>query len=115
MTSWINLAVQVPECLSTLNQRLAHARGLEALKKTGPMISNDMMFMTLYRGYCHAFRHFIASEVTIQTRACGFRPLFMMTNTLIQQSRWDTAIPVLSGVIVVQFVSLHDWILEAEF
>ena len=83
VTSWLNLAVKVPECLLGVNQRMAHATGLECLSKAGPLIDVDMLYMTLYGSCCHAFRYFMTSEVTIRARAYGFRPIFLMTNTLI--------------------------------
>ena len=88
IVSWLNLAVKVPECLLGLNQRMAHATGLECLSKTGPLLGVDMLYMTLYGAYCHAFRYFMTSEVTIRARAYGFRPIFLMTNTLVQQTPW---------------------------
>ena len=89
LTSWLNLAVKVPECLLGDNQRIAHTEGLTNLTSSGPMIGKEYMYMTLYGAYCHSFRYFMTSEVTIRARAYGFRPIFMMTNTLIQvQPAW---------------------------
>ena len=86
LTSWLNLSVMVPECLLSDNQRIAHTEGLTNLALTGPMIGQEFMYMTLYGAYCHSFRYFMSSEVTIRARAYGFRPIFLMTNTLIQVS-----------------------------
>ena len=88
VTSWLNLSVKVPECLLGTTQRISHAEGLASLTNIGPVIGNDWMYMTLYGAYCHSFRFFMTSEVTIRARAFGFRPIFLMTNTLLQQTSW---------------------------
>ena len=88
ITSWLNLAVKVPKCLLGVNQRIAHATGLESLPKAGPLIGVDMLYMTLYSGYCHTCRFLITLKVTIHARAYGFCPIFLMTSTLIQHIPW---------------------------
>lgn len=88
VTSWVNLSVKIPECLLGVTQRISHAEGLASLTNIGPVIGNDWMYMTLYGPYCHSFRFFMTSEVTIRARAFGFRPIFLMTNTLMQQTSW---------------------------
>ena len=55
LTSWLNLAVKVPECLFGDNQRIAHTKGLTNLTSSGPMIRKEYMYMTLYGAYCHSF------------------------------------------------------------
>jgi hypothetical protein len=65
---------------------MAHSTGLESLSKAGPLIGVDMLYMALYGGYCHAFRYFMTLDVTICARAYGFCPIFLMTNTLIEQT-----------------------------
>ena len=67
--SWLNLSVEVPECLLGMTQRISHAEGLTSLTSTGPMIGPDWMYMTLYGAYCHSFRFFMTLEATIQARA----------------------------------------------
>ena len=86
ITSWLHLAVKVSECLLGMNLHMAHSTGLESLSKAGPLIGVDMLYMALYGGYCHAFRYFMTLDVTICARAYGFCPIFLMTNTLIEQT-----------------------------
>ena len=62
-----------------------HAEGLVSLKSIGPVVSNDFWYMTLYGSYAQCFVAFINSELTITGRCHGFRPLFVMTNTNVQQ------------------------------
>lgn len=83
VTSWLNMSVKVPECPFGMTQHTLHAEGLASLTNIGPVIGDDWMYMTLYGAYCHPFRFFMSSEVTICARAFGFRPIFLMTNTLV--------------------------------
>ena len=47
LTSWLNLAVKVPECLFGDNQRIAHTKGLTNLTSSGPMIRKEWNCSTI--------------------------------------------------------------------
>ena len=77
----------MPEVLFPAQQRIrSHAEGLASMRSIGPTVNNDFWYMTrLYRSYAQSFVAFMNSELTITGRCNGFRPLFVMTNTNVQQ------------------------------
>jgi hypothetical protein len=85
ITCFIDICVKMPEVLFPAQQRISHAEGLVSLKSIGPVVNNDFWYMTLYGSYAQCFVAFMNSELTITGRCNGFRPLFVMTNTNVQQ------------------------------
>ena len=84
-TSFIDICVKMPEVLFPSQQRISHVKGLVSMKSIGPVVNNDFWYMTLYGSYAQCFVAFMNSELTITGRCNGFRPLFVMTNTNVQQ------------------------------
>jgi hypothetical protein len=80
LTTWIDIAIQLPTVFMTPAQRLEHFNASNTFKTIGPSIGDNYYLMTLYGGYAAAFRAFNTCQMTLHARARGFRPLFAITN-----------------------------------
>jgi hypothetical protein len=72
---------------------------MDLFNPIGPHLVSEFYILTLNGGYAAAFRAFNTCPMTLHARACGFRPIFCMTNVICQKSTW--------GVNNHRFVSVN--------
>jgi hypothetical protein len=82
----MEVAVTVPEFVLKNNQIAQHRAGVQWMNDHGCGLGGNFAKMTLYKGYVSVFMNFVTSPIVKIARLYGFRPLFLVKNTLLAGS-----------------------------